>query len=159
MQRHSLVTTALVCFIVVAASFARERKKSVAYSHGETLCQEDQDHIPRIRLRLSQTSPCKGGVPYPYLEIDITELHIPVHKRITIGVENWATRCLKANEACEQSLSGMVVFDHFKKNTGKTICPSDGYYELRFRSSQESGHFKVDCRPAYPSPYVEIALP
>jgi hypothetical protein len=159
MRRHSLFTTGLVCLIVIALSFARERKKSVdesAYSHGEMLGPER--HIPGIRLRLSQTRRCEGGVSYPYVEIEFGELPIPGHKRITIGVDNWAMRCLNPNEACEQSLSGTVVFDHFEKSTGKAIH-TDGYYKLRFRGSQASGHFKVDCRRPYPVPSMEIALP
>jgi hypothetical protein len=159
-RRHCVLTTVLVGVILVALSFARERKSSVdarPYSLGEMLCQLSDDR-PGVRLRLRQTRHCEGGVSYPYVELDIGELAIPVRKRITIGVNIWAMRCLKPNQACEQSSSGTVEFDHFEKGTGKAV-QTDGYYVLRFRDGQESGHFRVDCRPPCIVPSMEIALP
>ena len=160
MRRHCVLTTVLVGVILVALCFARESKSSVdarPYSHGEMLCQPSDDR-PGVRLRLRQTRRCQRRVSYPYVELDIGELPIPMHKRITIGVNIWAMRCLKPNEACEQSSSGTVVFDHFEKSTGKAV-QTDGYYVLRFRDGQESGHFRVDCRPPCIGPSMETALP
>lgn len=164
MRRHCLLTTALIGVILVALSFARERKSSVdarPYSHGEMLCHEEHERLG-IRLRLRQTRRCEGGLSYPYVELDIGESPIPLHKRITIGVNIWAMRCMKPNEACEQSSSGTVVFDPFEKRTGEAIQTdgyTDGYYALRFRDGPQISHFKVDCRPPCIAPSMEIALP
>lgn len=76
--------------------------------------------------------------------MDIREVPITVHKKITVGADNLAFRCPDQKESCEQSLSGEIVFDHFE---GKEIR-TDGSYELRFRDGNtERGHFRVDCRP------------
>lgn len=147
MRTHCTVTIAVVCIIAIALSLsARETKASVnanAYSHGETTCLQGNDG-PGVRLRLRQNSRCEGRISYPYLEIDIRELPVAAHKSITIGADNWAFKCRDPKESCEQSLSGKIVFDHFEDTAGKEI-QTDGYYELKFRTSTESGHFKVDC--------------
>ena len=94
---------------------------------------------------MRQNSRCEGRVSHPYLEIDIRELPIVVHKSITIGENNWAFRCPNPKESCEQSLGGKIVFDHFEETAGEKI-QTDGNYELRFKTVRESGHFRVDCR-------------
>jgi hypothetical protein len=74
-----------------------------------------------VQLFLKQYRHCEGQVSQPYLEVDIREQPIPVHKTINIGAENWAFRCLNPKESCEQALSGNVVFDHFEDISGKGI--------------------------------------
>jgi hypothetical protein len=82
---------------------------------------------------------------YPYLEVDIGEQPIPVHKNISIGGDNRAFRCQSPNESCEQALSGTVIFDHFGDTSGKAI-QTDGYYDLKFGTGKsESSLFDVDC--------------
>ena len=148
MRTHCIVAIAVACFSAITFSLpAREAKgpeDANAYSHGETTCLQGNDG-PGVRLRLRQNSRCEGRVSYPYLEIDIRELPIVVHKSITIGENNWAFRCPNPKESCEQSLGGKIVFDHFEETAGKEI-QTDGNYELRFKTGRESGHFRVDCR-------------
>jgi hypothetical protein len=96
---------------------------------------------------LTQEKKCEGRASYPRLEIDIRELPISVHKRIIIGPENGAFRCMDAKQSCEQFLSGEIVFEHLE---GRSAIPgkmseTDGYYELKFRTGLGRGHFKVDC--------------
>jgi hypothetical protein len=147
-RTHWIVPIVASCFIAVAlCSSAREQKGPVntnAFPHGTTTCLQG-DKGPGVQLFLEQYRHCEGQVSQPYLEVDIREQPIPVHKTISIGAENWAFRCLNPKESCEQALSGNVVFDHFEDISGKEI-QTDGYYELRFRSGRsERGLFKVDC--------------
>ena len=151
MRTLRVIATALACFLAIAFSMsAHEAKQSEsmhAYSHGTTGCLQGNDG-PGIRLRLRQGSRCdEGDDLYPYLEIDVRELPIAVHKSFTIGPDNWAFRCPSPKESCEQSLSGKVVFNHFEETVGKEV-QTDGFYELRFRTGTESGHFKVNCMGA-----------
>ena len=149
MRTHWIVATAPACFIAVALSVsAHDTKQSVnmnAYSHGSTTCLQGSDGSG-VRLRLRQNSRCEGNVAYPYLEIDIRQMPISVHKSITIGADNWAFRCPSPKESCEQSSSGKIVFNHLDVASGKDI-QTDGSYELRFSTgTSEKGQFKVDCR-------------
>ena len=117
-----------------------------AYSHGAMIPLQGNDG-PGLRLLLTQEKKCEGRASYPRLEIDIRELPIPVHKKIKIGPENGAFRCMDAKESCEQFLSGEIVFEHFEgkpPSSGK-MSETDGYYELKFRTGVGRGHFKVDC--------------
>lgn len=98
---------------------------------------------PGVRLLLTRKK-CEGGPSYPRLEIDIREQPVPVRKSILVGPENGAFECLDSRESCKQFLSGEVVFGHFESRSGKTEI-TDGYYELRFRTRTERGHFEVDC--------------
>lgn len=143
-----VVTTLLFGVIALALSlFARDAKPSPSetpYSHGETSCLQGNDG-PGLRLRLRQQKRCEGRVSYPFLEIDIRELPVPARNRVIIATDNWAQRCPDPNEACEQSLSGTIVFDHFDKPAREEGIQTDGHYELRFRNSKVTGHFQVDC--------------
>jgi hypothetical protein len=144
-----IVKTVAVCLIpIVASLFAHETKQSMessAYSHGTMTCLQGSDG-PGLRLLLTQKKTCEGRSSYPRLEIDIREQPVPVRKSIIIGPENGAFRCLNPKESCEQFLSGELVFKHFEGRSRKTeITETDGYYELRFRTRTERGHFKVDC--------------
>jgi len=143
-----IVATALACFTAIAFSVsapeAKQSESMHAYSHGTTGCLQGNDG-PGVRLRLRQSSRCEGNVLYPYLEIDVRQLPISVHKRITIGSDNWAFRCQGAKQSCEQSSSGEIVFNHVDEASGKDI-QTDGSYELRFSNgTSEKGRFKVDC--------------
>jgi hypothetical protein len=92
-----------------------------------------------------QNRRCEGKVSCPYLEVDITEEPISVHKNFSIGADNRAFRCGNAKESCEQAVSGEVIFDHFEDISGKNL-QTDGYYELKFSTERsESGLFKVTC--------------
>jgi hypothetical protein len=148
-RTHWAATIVAACFIALAFSlFAREPKPSVnanAYPHGMTTCLEGAKG-PGLQLFLKQDSRCETGKPsHSYLEVDIREQPISVHKSISIGADNWAFRCANPKESCKQALSGYVWFDHFEDASGKGI-QTDGYYELRFSTGEsESGPFKVDC--------------
>ena len=126
--------------ILLSARETKPSPNSNAYLHGTMTCLEGIEG-PGSRIELRQEKICDG---YPYLEIDIRERPIPVHKRIVIGPDNWAFKCPNLKESCEQSLSGEVVFDRFESKPGKA-AEMDGHYELRFRSGSEAGRFKVDC--------------
>lgn len=148
MRTHRIATVVVSCFAAIAVSLsAREPKTPVntnAYPHGTTSCLQGSDG-PGVKLLLRQNSQCEGRASYPYLEVDIRELPVSVHKSISIGADNWAFRCPDPKESCQQSLSGKVVFDHFEGTVGKDI-QTDGSYELRFGADGfESGHFEVDC--------------
>jgi hypothetical protein len=125
------------------ADGVRASETESADSHAETSCLQGNDG-PGLRLRLRQTSRYEGRVTYPYLQIDIRELPIAIHRNIQIGEDNWARKCPSSNEACEESLGGTVTFDHFEETDGKHI-QTDGSYKLRFRAGWETGEFKVDC--------------
>jgi hypothetical protein len=104
------------------------------------------DGGPGMVLFLRRNTRCEGGTSYPYLEVDIREEPILVHKSITIGPDNWAFRCLSPKESCQQAASGRVVFNHLEKHLSGEEIQTDGDYELRFNNGpSESGHFKVDC--------------
>lgn len=138
------VMTGASCFIALAFSFsAPEPKRSEdanAYPHGTANCLEG-DNGPGVQVLLKQDSRCEGKVSYPYLELNIRERSI--HRSISIGSENWAFKCPNPKEACEQALSGTIVFDHVEGNLENG---TDGSYELRFGGGRsETGHFKVDC--------------
>lgn len=144
-MRTSLIFGLGVAFVAFLSSSHESKgsEETSAYSHGETTCLQG-DEGPGVRLRLRQNSRCEGRVSYPYLEIDIRELPIVVHKKIAIGEDNWAFRCPDPEESCEQSLGGTIVFDHFEQTPGKHI-QTDGSYDMQFRTGRENGHFKVDC--------------
>jgi len=146
-QRIVIVVTS--CFIAVVRSLsATERKQRP--SMRMLIRTEPPPACKGIRGRGSGSScsnigTAKGTFSHPYLEVDIREQPISIHKSTSIGSENWAFRWLNPKESCEQALSGSVVFDHFEDPSGKGI-QTDGYYELRFSSGRtESGLFKVDC--------------
>ena len=148
MRTHRIVIVVTSCFIaVVLCLSATERKQPLdanAYPYGTTTCLQGVKGSG-VQLFLKQRRRCEGKVSQPYLEVDIREQPISIHKSISIGPENWAFRCLNPKESCEQALSGNVVFDHFEDPSGKGI-QTDGYYELRFSSGRtESGLFEVDC--------------
>ena len=140
----------LVCLITVGLSLfehkAERRTDLSAYSHGTMICLQGSDG-PGQRLLLTQEKKCEGRASYPRLEIDIRDVPISVHKRINIGPENGAFRCMDAKESCEQLLSGEIVFEHFEGRSARSgkIGETDGYYELKFRTGVGRGHFKVDC--------------
>lgn len=148
-RTHLTATIVVSCVITLAfSSSAGEPKRSSAngnaYPYGTTTCLQG-DKGPGVQLFLKQYRRCEGRVSQPYLEVDIREQPIPVHKSISIGAENWAFRCLNPDESCEQALSGNVVFNHLELTSGKGI-QTDGSYELRFSSGRsESGLFNVDC--------------
>lgn len=148
MRTHWAATILISCLIALAFSLsAREPKGSVnanAYPYGTTTCLQGIDG-PGLRLFLRQDRRCEGKVSPPYLEMDVREQPISIHKSISIGADYRAFRCLNPKESCEQAQSGTVVFDHFEDTSGKGI-QTDGYYELKFSTGRtESGLFKVDC--------------
>ncbi len=148
MRAQRIVIVATSCFVaVVLCLSATERKPPVdanAYPYGTATCLQG-DKGTGVRLFLQQHRHCEGNVSHPYLEVDIREQPISIHKSTSIGSENWAFRCLNPKKSCEQALSGSLVFDHFEDPSGKGL-PMDGCYELRFSSGgTESGLFKVDC--------------
>ena len=135
------------CLIALALmSSGRESKAADAngYPYGETTCLQGNSGTG-LRLFLMQNRHCEGDVSSPYLEVDITEKPIPVHKSITIGSDNRALRCRNAKDSCEQVASGEVIFDHIESISGKSIR-TDGYYDMKFSTGRsESGLFKVTC--------------
>ncbi len=146
---YRFVKDVAVCSILIAVSlFAHETKQPVdsnAYSHGTITCLQGNDG-PGLRLLLTQKKTCEGRRSYPRIEIDIREQPVPVRKSIVIGPDNLAFRCLDPKESCEQFVSGELVFEHFDDRSKKTaVAGTDGYHELRFRTTTERGRFKVDC--------------
>jgi len=141
-----IVKTIGLCLISVAVSlFANDAKQSAdsnSYSRGSLICLQGSGG-PGVRLLLTRKK-CEGGPSYPRLEIDIREKPVPVRESIVIGPENGAFECLDSKESCKQFLSGELVFDHFESGSGNAEI-TDGYYELRFRTRTERGHFEVDC--------------
>jgi hypothetical protein len=141
-------TVAVCSALITLTLFAHETKQpadSHAYSHGTIACLKGND-LPGLRLLLTQKKICEGRRSYPRLEIDIKEQPVPVRKSIVIGPDNLAFRCLGPDEACEQLVSGELVFEHFEDGSKKTeINQTDGHYELKFRTTTERGSFKVDC--------------
>jgi len=122
------------------------RADNDTYSHGTTTCLGEKD-TPGIRLFLTQTNRC-GANLYPRVEIEIRKLPIAIQKSIVIGPDNWAFRCLSADEPCEQVPSGIIVFDHLENGSTEAGLESKGHYELRLRGGAgivERGSFKVDC--------------
>src|SRR5579864_3089693 len=96
-MRTNWTATVVVCCFTTISLFlpAREPDRSVdanGYSHGTMTCMTGGDG-PGTRLLFRQNRGCEGITSYPYLEVDITELPILVHKSITIGPDNWAFRC------------------------------------------------------------------
>jgi len=151
--RTHLIVAITVCTVSFSPREMRDTGSANTYSHGETTCLQ-RDDGPGTRLRLRRSDRCEGKVSYPYLEVDIRELPIAVHKSIPIGADNWAFKCPDAKESCEQSRGGTIVFDHLEESVGKDI-QTDGSYDLRFRTGAESGHFqgrlsttvRLDCTP------------
>jgi len=141
------ITALSSCLVALAVTSSGGEPKAAdasGYPHGETTCLQG-NRGTGLRLFLTQNRRCEGDVSCPYLEVDITEEPIPVHKRISIGADNRAFRCRNAKESCEQAGSGDVIFDHFEDISGKSI-QTDGYYELKFSTGRsESGLFKVTC--------------
>ena len=132
--------------LLVCALHGDDPKSSAnhAYPYATVACIGGQDG-PGVRLYLKQFGQCQGRISYPYLRIDIRQQPIPVQKKIVIGDDNSAIRCLSASQACEQATSGNILFDHFDEFSGKEV-KTDGYYELKFRTGRtESGLFKLDC--------------
>jgi hypothetical protein len=114
------------------------------YSHGTAACLQGNDG-PGTRIRLTQHRSCGAQISYPYLEIEIRDLPISAGKSIPIGETNTAFRCQGPKNACEQSLSGEVIFNRYEETSEKEL-QTDGHYELRFNTGPpEAGHFKVDC--------------
>jgi len=149
MRTHWTSTVAACCFLTIALFLsAREPDRPVnvnVYLHGGMTCMQG-DGAPGTRLFLRRNVRCEGGTSYPYLEVDIRELPILVHKNINIGPDNWAFRCLSPKESCQQSVSGRVVFNHLETHLSGEEIQTDGDYELRFNNGpSESGRFKVDC--------------
>jgi hypothetical protein len=139
--------------VLIAVSLAANPMKrsvgSLTFSHGTVLCLQGDDG-PGRRLVLTPTKSCEGRSSYPRLEIDVKEDPIPLHRRIMIGSENGAFRCLDPKESCEQFLSGEIVFDHFDAKPGNKneMNTTDGHYLLKTRNGTERGDFKVDCTGA-----------
>jgi len=116
------------------------------YSHGTTTCLGEKD-TPGIRLFLMQTNRCDANL-YPRVEIEIRKLPIAIQKSVIIGPDNWAFRCVSADEPCEQIPSGVIVFDNLVNGSTEAGLESKGHYELRLRGGAgvvERGSFKVDC--------------
>ena len=111
-----------------------------AYSHGTTCLAENDAR--GFRLILTETNRC-GANLYPRVEIEIRQLPIKVQKSIIIGPDNWAFRCLNANEPCEQVPSGHIVFDHLEEDS-KAGSKTEGRYELRLRR-----HWRSRARPVH----------
>lgn len=148
MRIHWTVTALLSCLVAVAVTPSDGEPEAPTganvYPYGETTCLQGNSGTG-LRLFLMQNRRCEGKVSCPYLEVDITEEPIPVHKNISIGAVDRAFRCRHAKESCEQAVSGDVIFDHFQEISGKSL-QTDGYYELKFSTgSSESGLFKVTC--------------
>jgi hypothetical protein len=114
-----------------------------AYLYATTTCIGGNDG-PGVRLFFKQSSQGQGRTSYPYLRIDIREQPLLAQKNIAIGGDNSAIRCLSARQACDQAISGDILFDHFEEISGGEI-KTDGYYELKFRTGRtESSLFKLD---------------
>ena len=135
----------LFAFLTPLAHFDGEGAETRSYSHGTTTCLEDEK-VSGIKLILTQKDRC-GAHSYPGLEIEIRQSSIKAHESLIIGPDNWAFRCLRAEEPCEQVPSGKVVFEYLEDGSiseSKTL----GIYELRFRGGAdvvERGKFTVDC--------------
>jgi hypothetical protein len=148
MRIHWTLVALLPCLVVLAVTSSEGEPKAPrdanAYPYGEATCLQGNSGTG-LRLFLTQNRRCEGKVSCPYLEVDITEEPVPVHKSISIGTDNRAFRCRNAKESCEQAASGDVIFDHFEDISGKSL-QTDGYYELKFSTGMsESGLFKVTC--------------
>jgi len=141
-----IVKTVEVCLPIIVSLFAGETKPPVAdtYSHGTTICLKG-DEGPGLRLVLTRKKTCEGQQVYPRLELDIRERPISVHKKIVIGPDNGAFRCLSPDESCEQALSGEVVFENFESPRLGQINKTDGNYSLKFRTGPEHSHFEINC--------------
>lgn len=149
MRTNWIATVAVTCFIAIALFLsAREADWTVnasEYSHGMMTCRTGGDGAG-MRLILRASIRCEGDTSYPYLEVDIRELPISVHKRITIGPENLAFSCPSPKEGCRQAWSGSVVFNHLEKHVSGEEIQTDGDYDLKFSNGPpEIGNFKVDC--------------
>ena len=143
MAKHHKVIPLLCCLSGLALSVPTSQPTG-AYPYGTTTCLQGNDGNG-LRLYLRHKLGCEGKVTCPYLEVDVTDIPVPVQKRISIGTDNRAFRCHDARESCEQAVEGDVIFDHFEDISGKTI-QTDGYYELKFSNGRsESGIFKVTC--------------
>ena len=142
-------TIALLGVLIAVSLAANPVKRSVGsntFSHGTVLCLQGDDG-PGLRLVLTPTRLCEGRSSYPRLEIDLKEHPISLHRRIIIGSENGAFRCLDPKQSCEQFLSGEIVFDHFeaKPRNKNEMSTTDGHYLLKTKNGTERGDFKVDC--------------
>ena len=118
-------------------------KDTDTYSHGAITCMQGVEGSG-IKLFLKQSSRCEARASYPYLEVDLKESPVQARKNIVIGEDNLAFKCPNAKEACEQSLGGKIIFDHYQEKVGRDYR-TDGTYELRFRSGNEAGRFNEDC--------------
>lgn len=119
--------------------------KTASYSHANILSCIFGKEGPGVRIFLRKSPGCEGG-RYPYLEIDIQQLPTQTNKRIFIGEDNWAFRCLDPREACEQARSGEVVFDSYEDKNARGEAGTRGQFILKFRGSEtESGDFNFDC--------------
>jgi hypothetical protein len=124
---------------------SREQPKVPSYYHASSLiCVVGKD-APGVRLFLTKSLSCER-LKHPYIEIDIQQPAIQSTKRIVIGEDNQSYRCLDPREACEQALSGVVVFDRYQEKNAKGKLETAGRFDLKFRGSEtESGSFTVDC--------------
>ena len=114
MRTRWSVTALSSCLVALAVvSSGREPRAADAngYPYGKTSCLQGNSGTG-LRLFLMQTRSCEGDISCPYLEVDVTEKPIPVHKGISIGADNRAFRCRNAKDSCEQAVSGDVIFDH-----------------------------------------------
>lgn len=135
---------ALLGVLIAVSLAANPTQRSAPYSHG-TLMLLQGNEGPGRRLVLTKT--CGGRSSYPRLEIDVKVHAIPLHRRIVIGSENWAFRCVEPKQSCERFLSGELIFENLaaKPRSNKDISTTDGHYVLRSRTGTEHGYFKVDC--------------
>lgn len=117
---------------------------TITFSHGVMTCLQGGSG-PGTRLILTQKQTCQGGNRYPSFEIDIRQIMPHAPQVIAIGPDNWAFNCPSPKESCTQFMTGKVVFEHFKQPVKNEPALTDGYFELRSRSSTEHGRFKVDC--------------
>ena len=146
MQGEWVPTVLLWCLSVVTvlSPVGEQNGTSKLYPYGTASCLEGNAGSG-FRLFLTQKLRCEGKVECPYLEVDITEQPVPVHKSITIGKPNRAFRCRKATNGCEEAVSGNLIFDRFEENSAKSL-QTDGHYDLKFSTGDsESGLFKVTC--------------
>jgi hypothetical protein len=136
-----------VCLPIIIPLFAGETKPPVdskTYPHGTIICLK-ADEGPGVRFVLTRNKTCEGQQIYPRLEIDIRERPISVHKKILIGPDNGAFRCLSPNESCEQALSGEVMLEKFENPRARQLNKTEGDYNLKFRTGTETGHFEINC--------------
>ena len=135
----------LLASLLALSRLAGTQADNTTYSYGTTTCLAE-NNARGFKLVLTATNRC-GANLYPRVEIEIRQLPIKVQKSIVIGPDNWAFRCLGANEPCEQVPSGQIVFDDLEEGS-KAGSKTEGRYELRLRGGTgivERGKFIVDC--------------